>query len=120
MDIITELVRAPKEYFLSINSDENTLVCGGYDGSNFYGLIEIEIFPEKIIINKTASDGYANSSLQAPDEYSNLMPTYQMAVKLKQDVEEWAKDPEFIDWQDFNRRNLMLNTSKILPYAKIH
>jgi hypothetical protein len=119
MDIISELAKAPKEYFLNISKENGNIICGGYDGSNFFGSIEIEILPERVIVNKTASDGVTGGSLQAPDEYSNLMPVYKLAVHLKKDVEELESNSEFMQWQENNRRNLMLNTSKILPYVNM-
>ena len=114
MSIISDLYNYKRNYFLSIKDDE-TLCCGGSDGGRFYGVIEIQLLPDVVVINKTVSNSATSSMILSPERYSSSMDEYKLAAKLIKEVKDYLSKSENRIYQDENRTRLMANTQNLLP-----
>jgi len=114
MNIISELYKNKRSYFLALKGDD-TLCCGGNEGGRFYGIIEIQVLPESVVVNKTVSNGVTSSMNLSPEPYSSATDEYKLAAKLLKEVTEYLSVAKNRVYQDENREGLMSNTLKLLP-----
>jgi len=114
MSIISDLYNYKSNYFLSIKDDE-TICCGGGEGGRYYGMIEIQLLPDVVMINKTVSNGISSSMILSPERYSSATDEYKLAVKLFKEVNDYLSKSENRIYQDENRTRLMAHTQNLLP-----